>query len=227
LNLQADAPSINLADAKIALISGGSNTSEGLLQRITSRGPTVRQFNDIDAWLASVSTSDSPESETSDDCLILHGPLDDEATLAAIAKIRQRRLAVPVVVLSPRTTIQTAVAAMRHGASNVVETGASDTELWDALQDALRVGVHKRTNRQYVLQLQKRLATLSDGEHAVLGLLLQGHANKDIAQALRIGLRTAELRRSRIMKKMESRSLAELVRMTCEARSGAVLPQSK
>jgi FixJ family two-component response regulator len=54
---------------------------------------------------------------------------------------------------------------------------------------------------------------LSDDEVAVLRKLLEGLPNKRIAVDLDIGLRTVELRRSNIMKKMGATSLPDLVRM--------------
>ena len=62
-------------------------------------------------------------------------------------------------------------------------------------------------------EIQTRLTTLTEDEVAVLRKLLEGLPNKRIAVDLDIGLRTVELRRSNIMKKMEAASLPELVRM--------------
>jgi FixJ family two-component response regulator len=61
------------------------------------------------------------------------------------------------------------------------------------------------------------LGSLTRAEKQVLDAMLEGMANKQIAQLLQIGLRTVELRRSKIMRKMEAKSLAELVRLVCEA----------
>src|SRR3972149_3867775 len=94
LSLPGGPPPVSLADARIAVVSDDAPFWNEAGSKIESRGPTVRRFHNIDAWLLSVSGGDAPESAASaaDDCLILHAPLDDEATLAAIAKVRQRRL---------------------------------------------------------------------------------------------------------------------------------------
>ena len=62
-------------------------------------------------------------------------------------------------------------------------------------------------------ELKERLDSLSDGERDVLHELLNGLANKQIAGKLDLGLRTIELRRSNVLKKMKARSLAEVVQM--------------
>ncbi|NLF07967.1 MAG: DNA-binding response regulator, partial [Pirellulaceae bacterium] len=52
------------------------------------------------------------------------------------------------------------------------------------------------------------------GEHDVLRLLIDGMPNKTIASELNLSVRTIEVRRAKIMKKMHADSLAELIRMT-------------
>jgi FixJ family two-component response regulator len=62
-------------------------------------------------------------------------------------------------------------------------------------------------------EAEARLGSLTEDELEVFRRLLAGHANKRIAADLDIGLRTVELRRSNIMKKMQATSLPDLVRM--------------
>lgn len=223
---EASAPS--LADAKIAVISTDEGTLDSLIRSLESRGPTVRHFPNLEAWLAAIADDDPFSADRApfawDDCLVLHLPLDNEASLPTIKKASQRRFGLPIVVLATTSSLKSAVAAMRAGALIVLEAAIPQDELWSAIREALHQSTAKRRQLQYITQLRERLATLSDGEQSVLQLLLHGNANKKIAQLLEIGLRTAELRRSRIMTKMQARSLAELVRMTFEARSGMVMP---
>nr|WP_261361776.1 LuxR C-terminal-related transcriptional regulator [Aeoliella straminimaris] len=56
---------------------------------------------------------------------------------------------------------------------------------------------------------------LTPAENEVVEAMLDGLANKQIAQRLSIGLRTVELRRSKIMRKMQAKSVAELVKFIC------------
>ena len=66
-------------------------------------------------------------------------------------------------------------------------------------------------------EIQTKLASLSTGEKNVVALLLKGKMNKNIAKELDLGLRTVELRRHQIMKKMKVDSVAELVKLVIEA----------
>jgi FixJ family two-component response regulator len=85
--------------------------------------------------------------------------------------------------------------------------------LWQAIQQALDKERSLHALRRQTGELQSRLATLTEDEVAVLRKLLEGLPNKRIAVDLDIGLRTVELRRSNIMRKMGATSLPELVRM--------------
>ena len=60
--------------------------------------------------------------------------------------------------------------------------------------------------------IRKKIAALTESEKAVLEKMVEGIPNKQIARRLDMGLRTAELRRSQIMKKLNATSLAEVVR---------------
>jgi FixJ family two-component response regulator len=85
--------------------------------------------------------------------------------------------------------------------------------LWQAIEAALKLERRHRSAWRARHQTRTRLATLTEGELAVMKELLAGRPNKRIAAELGIGLRTVELRRARLLKKMQARSLAELVRM--------------
>jgi two-component system, LuxR family, response regulator FixJ len=69
-------------------------------------------------------------------------------------------------------------------------------------------------------EIQANYDSLTDGELAVLEKLLQGEPNKAIASELDMGLRTVEMRRATILKKMNANSLAELVRLVLTIRNG-------
>ena len=62
-----------------------------------------------------------------------------------------------------------------------------------------------------------RLQRLTPGEHEVLRLLIDGKSNKTIAAELNVSVRTIEVRRAKLMKKMKAESLAELIRLTLAA----------
>ena len=66
----------------------------------------------------------------------------------------------------------------------------------------------------------RRLEQLTPGECDVLELLLDGGSNRQIADALGVSVRTVEVRRAKLMKKMKARNLPELVRLVLVAEDG-------
>lgn len=115
-------------------------------------------------------------------------------------------------------TVAEAVHLMRLGALTVLDRSFSENQLQQAVLESIEIGLTHRKQRQHFEQLLARYQTLTDRELAVVDALLSGSANKSISNALNIGLRTVELRRANILKKMKARNLAELVRMIYEVR---------
>lgn len=146
-------------------------------------------------------------------CVVLQLRFGGTADLQPLMLLKQRKCRLPIVVLAAPANIPLAVQAMQAGAHSFLEAPASDAELMRAIDRALE---HDRANylhQQDVLETESRLASLTADELEVFRRLLAGHANKRIASDLDIGLRTVELRRSNIMKKMQATSLPDLVRM--------------
>ena len=105
-----------------------------------------------------------------------------------------------------------AVEAMKEGALDFIEKPFRDQELLDRVQQALTWDDDHRSKNLEAISIQERLATLTPRESEVMDLVVQGHANKVIAQDLGVSQRTVEIHRARVMEKMNMRSLAALVR---------------
>jgi FixJ family two-component response regulator len=118
-----------------------------------------------------------------------------------------------------------AVDAMRGGALDFLPKPFDARSLLARVQQALELGPALRQAAQQRLVAAARLATLSPREREVLALLLEGRMNKAIAAELGISAKTVEDHRASIMRKMQARSVAELVRLATEgAASGARPP---
>jgi len=73
---------------------------------------------------------------------------------------------------------------------------------------------HNPTNTKESLETEIKLKKLTPRESDVLALIIKGKTNKFIASELNISMKTVEIHRSRVMKKMEAKNLADLVRIT-------------
>jgi len=130
-----------------------------------------------------------------------------------LRRLRELKIEVPVIVITGHGDVPLAVEAMKAGAADFLEKPFDDEVLLASVRSALkrRDGETKRQAERG--QIESKLAALSNRERDVLGGLVAGRANKQIAFDLGISPRTVEIYRANLMNKMQAGSLSELVRM--------------
>jgi FixJ family two-component response regulator len=146
-------------------------------------------------------------------CIVIDARLGDMSGLELLQRLTAGKSSLPVVMMAGDADVPLAVRAMQEGAVSFLEKPCRDVEVWEAISQALEIEKTQHLQRKERAETQARLQTMSDDELEVFRRLLAGQANKRIASDLDIGLRTVELRRSNIMKKMQAASLPDLVRM--------------
>jgi FixJ family two-component response regulator len=127
--------------------------------------------------------------------------------------LRERRMEVPVVVLTAHGDVATARAALKNGAFDFLEKPVDDAMLLDVLRNALRADRERHLAATARSATDQRLGRLTEREREILALIAAGHQNRDIATQLGISPRTVEVHKARVMEKLECRTLAELIRM--------------
>ena len=150
-------------------------------------------------------------------CLLLDVRMPGISGLALLEQFSKDAVPLPAIVMSAYGDVPMVVRAMKAGALNFLEKPCRDQQLWEALQEALRWDSQHRHNISFRSKVRDRLKRLTDGEQEVLRLLIDGMSNKAIAAKLNLSVRTIEVRRAKLMKKMHAESLAELIRMTLTA----------
>ncbi len=145
-------------------------------------------------------------------CVITDVRMPEVDGIELLAKMKERLLALPVIVMSGYADIPLAVEAIKAGAVDFLEKPFDDDALIASVRSALK---HRsEANDGEAQDIVTRLATLSKRENEVLDRVLQGQFNKVIAHELGITMRTVEFHRSHIMAKMKAKTVAELVRMS-------------
>ncbi len=146
-------------------------------------------------------------------CVITDVRMPGLSGIDLLRRLRELNLSVPVIVITGHGDIQLAVEAMKIGAVDFLEKPFDDEVLLASVQSALkqRSGETKRSAERS--EIEGRLAALSNRERDVLGGLVAGRANKQIAFDLGISPRTVEIYRANLMNKMQAGSLSDLVRM--------------
>jgi FixJ family two-component response regulator len=132
------------------------------------------------------------------------------------AMLRKSPNPLPVIFLTGQGDIPTTVSAMRSGAEDFLTKRAPKEELLAAVERALERDARERLERERQQRLTGRLAELSEREKEVLGHVVLGKMNKEIAADLNINLRTVKLHRTNITRKLNVQSVAELTRLADE-----------
>jgi FixJ family two-component response regulator len=125
-------------------------------------------------------------------------------------------VALPFVFLTGHGDVPSAVSAMRHGAVDFLDKCAPQQALLSSLEQALERDANARVARLKRQQLEQRFTALTVREREVLGHVVHGRMNKQIAAALGIHERTVKLHRNAITTKLGVRSVAELTTLTRE-----------
>jgi len=143
------------------------------------------------------------------DCLIVDLWLGGADGVELIERLPRYGIAAPVIVLTGERDVETAVRAMRAGAVDFLLKPVDHRVLGEAVARAL---AEERVDEEEANAARERWRRLTRRERQVFALLVEGHANKEIAARLGISQRTAEHHRASVHRKMEVRSLAQLVR---------------
>lgn len=146
-------------------------------------------------------------------CLVLDVAMPGMNGLDLQRKLSKDKIDLPVVFITGHGNVQMAVGAMQAGAVNFLEKPFREQELWDSVRKALELDEQNRRRKARRSQAEKRIAQLTSGEREVLDLILEGKFNKEIAAQLGLSIRTIEDRRTRLMRKMQAKSVAELVQL--------------
>ena len=190
----------------VHIIDDDSAVRESLVALVQMQGLQAKGYPSADAFLATLQPADAG-------CIVCDVRMPGLTGLQLLDKLAELKSTLPVIIITAYADVPTAVRAMQAGAVTFLEKPANDVDLIAAIQQALNLEQAQAALRRQKSDVETKLTTLTADEIAVMRKMLEGLPNKRIASDLDIGLRTVELRRSNIMKKMGAGSLAELVRL--------------
>jgi len=166
----------------------------------------VRTYESASAFLSALPDANSG-------CVVTDVRMPDMSGIDLLRRLKELKVALPVIVITGHGDIQLAVEAMKIGAVDFIEKPFDDEILLAAIKSALGRW-HKDSEQESIrTQVAEKLATLSNRERDVLNGLVAGKANKVIAFDLGISPRTVEIYRANVMTKTGANSLSDLVRM--------------
>lgn len=160
-------------------------------------------------------------------CLVLDVRLPDMDGLEVYRRLREQGDTLPVIFMTGFGDIPMTVQAMKAGAADFLPKPVSDDALLNAIDAAIAQGIRMHDEFLEVQELSRRYATLTGREREVLGLVLAGRLNKQIAHELGISEKTVKVHRGRLMAKMGARRVAQLVQFAVRLGIEAGPPPSR
>jgi FixJ family two-component response regulator len=146
-------------------------------------------------------------------CLVLDIRLPGVNGLEFQQALAKAGIHIPIVFMTGHGDIPMSVKAMKAGAVDFLPKPFRDQDMLDAVTRALDQDRKRRDGEQAASKLRQLFDLLTRREREVLGLVTSGLMNKQIAHQLDVSEITVKIHRGHVMKKMEARSFAELVRI--------------
>jgi len=146
-------------------------------------------------------------------CLVLDVRMPEMSGLEVQQQLNRNGAMLPVILITGHGDIPMAVQAMKDGAFDFLQKPFRDQELIDRINAALKQDAQNRESVDRLADLRQRAESLTPREREVMGLVVDGKANKVIAIDLGLSERTVEIHRANVMEKMGARSVAHLVKM--------------
>lgn len=145
-------------------------------------------------------------------CLILDVRLRGENGLALQEHVAKSGLRMPIVFMTGHGDIPMTVQAMKAGAVDFFSKPFRDQEMLDAVSNALARDGERLAAEQSVAALRVAYDSLTPREREVMGYVVAGLMNKQIASKVNLCEITVKMHRSHLMRKMAARTLADLVK---------------
>ena len=198
--------SIRDEQAIVFIIDDDASVRDAVTDLLRSVGLDAQSFGSPQEFLQST-RFDAPG------CIVLDVRLPGSSGLEFQRTLIDSNVQLPVIFISAHGDIPMSVRAMKSGAIEFLTKPLHEQQLLDAIQAGIERDRARRREAKVVAELQERFESLTPREREVLALVITGRPNKQIAAHAKLSEMTVKVHRSQIMRKMEAKSLVDLVRM--------------
>jgi FixJ family two-component response regulator len=192
--------------AIVFVIDDDESMRRSLATLLRSVGLDARVFSSPQEFM-SAGRPDAPA------CLVLDVRLPGQSGLAFQERLAQEGIALPIIFITGHGDVPMTARAMKAGAVEFLTKPFDEQVLLDAIHAAIERDRRKRRDAAGLAELTVLYRALTERERQVMGLVVTGRVNKQIAAELGLSLVTVKVHRGQVMRKMLAKSVPELVRM--------------
>ncbi|NDL65142.1 response regulator transcription factor [Acerihabitans arboris] len=192
-------------DHIVYVVDDDDSVRQSIVRLLGSEDLNVADFSSARAFL-------DQRLGTLPSCLILDMNMPVADGFQVLAELEKSGREMPIIFITGFGTIPLSVRAMKAGACEFLTKPIRSEDLINAVREGLSAAEKNFSFLMEQSSLTLRHQTLTPREREVLGLAIGGLLNKQIATALGVSEITAKVHKRRVMEKMQTRSLADLVR---------------
>jgi FixJ family two-component response regulator len=192
--------------AVVFVVDDDPSMRRSLESLLRSVGHEVRLFASALEFMAA-------ERDDAPGCLLLDVRLPGMSGLAFQQELAKAGISLPIIFITGHGDVPMTVRAMKAGAVEFLTKPFDDQVLLDAVHAALERDRARRRDEANLATLRARHEELTERERQVMSHVVAGRVNKRIADELGLSVVTVKVHRGQVMRKMQARSVAELVRM--------------
>ncbi|ABC31895.1 Response regulator [Hahella chejuensis KCTC 2396] len=203
---------MNVMNQIVYVVEDDEAVRDSLLLLLRAEGYSTKGYSSAQSFL---------EEEVADlnGCLVLDIRMPGMTGMELHKKLLEMGCALPVIFVTGHGDVAMAVEAMKLGAVDFVQKPYREEDLLEKVKGALAMDAEQKEALRHKEKLRQKIESLTPRELEIMEMMIEGNANKVIAIELNISQRTVEIHRSRVMQKMGTHSLAQLVQMVLAARS--------
>jgi len=199
-----------MTESRVHIVDDDEAMRDSLKWLLESSGLKVELYASAEAFLHAFDNSFCG-------CLVLDVRMPGMNGLDLYEQLRARASTLPVIFITGHGDVPMAVSALKKGAADFIEKPFNDQDMLRLIETCMKQDRAAAAKRAENASVAHRLDRLTQREREVLGLIVAGKLNKQIADALGISIKTVEVHRSRVMEKMGAASVAELVQLVLKS----------